>query len=466
MPSANPVSGSGAPSKPISISFGISKPRPAPPAASKKRPHAALADHSGSEDEGHGGHQLVTAFDQSAGGAVTLNQERPKEALVIKVEKNRDWREESRKRRRKNLLPAEVQAQKHLTNGALLGAQIEKNEVSKTSGLQFVNQDGQDTVMTEGDISEDTSTTQLPALPKTADEEALASLLGKGEKKSTLTIPALNTDQTNGYVAGEPLYADYTNENDRFKADVLSRPDVPTLDEYTAIPVEDFGAAMLRGMGWKEGGKVGKQRAGDSNVGIKEKPRIVERRPALLGIGAKEVPGGVGEEFGAWGKVARGKRKVDLAYSPVVMKSSITGELLTEEELKDKREKQAKEDKEKEKGGDDWRERRDRNLKNDADRKGEKRERERDRLMLENGKSSERSRSKESRRRNRSRSSERTHRDRSRSKERRRRDRSRENGDNRHSSSRRHSRSRERDYRHASSRRERSRSAERRHRRH
>ncbi|KAK4697962.1 hypothetical protein P7C71_g180, partial [Lecanoromycetidae sp. Uapishka_2] len=461
MPSANPSVGAEPPLKPISISFGTSKARLGPPPITKKRRHAALADHSGSEDESHGGPQLVTAFDQSVGGAVTVDQARPKEALVIKVEKNRDWREESRKRRRKNLLPAEVQAQRNGTNGEVRGAQVERDEVSRTSGLQFVKQEEQDTVMTEGSLSATEATTQTPTAPKTADEEALASLLGNGEKKSTLTIPAIDTEQTNGYVAGERSLADYADENERFKADLLSRPDVPTLDAYDVVPVEDFGAAMLRGMGWKEGGKVGKQRAGDSSVGVKEKPRILERRPALLGIGAKEVPGGVGEEFGAWGKIARGKRKVDLAYSPVVMKNSVTGELLTEEELKEKVERKAKEEKDHERGG-DWRERRDRNLRIDADRKGERKER--DRLALENVNSRERSRSKESRRRDRSRSRERR-RDRSRSKERRRRDRSRENGDSRYSSTRRHSRSRERDYKHSSSRRERSRSGERRHRR-
>ena len=39
--------------------------------------------------------------------------------------------------------------------------------------------------------------------------------------------------------------------------DVDVRPDAPSLDDYDDVPVEAFGAAMLRGMGWTDGGEVG-----------------------------------------------------------------------------------------------------------------------------------------------------------------------------------------------------------------
>lgn len=402
---------------------------------------------------------------------MTVDKKIPKQALIIKAEKNRDWREESRKRRRKNLLPAEVQAQRNGKYEGLKGAQVERDEVSKTSGIQFVKQNEQDVIMSEGNIAQEAPEKPAPP-PKTADEEALESFLGNGEKKSTLTIPALESDLSNDYKLGSNSNLEYQNESDRFKADLLSRPDVATLSDYAAVPVEDFGAAMLRGMGWTEGGKVGKQRAGATIAAPKEKPRVVERRPALLGIGAKEVPGGVGDEFGAWGKVARGKRKTELSYTPVVMKNSVTGELLSEEELKARTEEK---EKEKKTGEDDWKERRDRNLRVDADRKGERRDRDRNRnrdrekLMIEDERNGygnkDHTRSKEGNYRDRSRSKERRHRDRDRSKERRKRDRSREDGESRHNSSRRHSRSSDQNSKHGSSRRERSRSAEWRHRR-
>ena len=458
MPSADPRPMATGPSKPFSISFGPSKPKATPTLPPKKRPHSALADNSGSEDEG-GGPQLVTAFDQSAGGAITNGKGKERAPLVIQVQKNRDWREESRKKRRKNLLPAEVQAARAGQIDVPKAAHVERDEVSKVAGLEFVKQDVEgDVAMSEGQATQRPSE-QADQPIKTADEEAMEALLG-GEKKSTLQIPAIETDRQNSYDASEPTYDDYQNEDDRFKADVASRPDVASLDDYAAVPVEEFGAAMLRGMGWKEGEAVGKRRAGAPAA--LSKARNPERRPALLGIGAKEVPGGVGDEFGAWGKVAKGKRKTDLAYSPVVLKNSVTGELLTEEELEAKKREAGQKDKEKGNGEDDWRERRDWNLRVDVERKGERREKERERQLIEDGRDGERrgerSRSKEGSRRDRSRDSGID----SRWKE------SRESGrKSRHSSSRRHSRDRdgERSYYHSSSRRERSRSAEQRHRR-
>ena len=470
MPSANPTLVNGTLAKPISISFGTSKSRPAAPKPAKKRPHAALADESGSEDDSRGEPQSVVAFDQSAGGAVTAHQVRPKNVLVIKAEKNRDWREESRKRRRKNLLPAEVQAQRNGHYQILTGPQVERDEVSKTSGLQFVKQDAEgDTTMEM--LASQASTIAQSTISRTADEEAMASLLSNGERKSTLTIPAQESDPSNVYDPGSISGEEYQDENERFKADLRSRPDVATLEDYAAVPVEDFGVAMLRGMGWREGGKVGKQRAGEIASPVKQEPRIIERRPALLGVGATEVPGGLGEELGAWGKMAKGRRKTDVTYNPVVMRNSVTGELLSEDELKARVVEQSERDKKR--GEDDWRDRRDRNLKIDAEKKEERRNGRSEFVSLEGvddreGRRSrdraynDRSRSKDRRRRERSRSRERR-RDRSRSNERRRRDKSPHNGHSRHKSSENHSRSREPNSKHSSSRGERSRSVERMH---
>lgn len=32
----------------------------------------------------------------------------------------------------------------------------------------------------------------------------------------------------------------------------------PTIDDYESVPISDYGLAMLRGMGWKEGMVLGK----------------------------------------------------------------------------------------------------------------------------------------------------------------------------------------------------------------
>ena len=418
MPSADPPSSSSIPLKPFSISFGSTRPKTAPTPVPKKRPHSALADHSDGEDEREPAAELVSGFDH-AGAVVTNGRKEEKAPLVIQGEKNRDWREESRKKRRKNLLPAEVQAARSGKYESLKAAQVDRDEVSKQSGISFVQKDRDgDTTMAEGQASKH-GAEEKPRAAKTADEEAMEALLG-GEKKSDLRIPALE-DERDGYGSEEDDYDNYTNEDDRFKADVASRPDVPTLNDYEATPVEDFALGLLRGMGWKDGGQIGKRRTQDTTT---SKPRIVERRPALLGIGAKEVPTGVGgDELGAWGKGAKGKRKTDMTYNPVILKNLVTGEMLTEEELEKK-----KKSEQEGKGEEDWRERRDKNLAIDGKRKEERRERLR---IEENGHSSSRHSS--------------SRRERSRSKER-----------SSHHSSRRRSRSRDRSHHHGSSRRERS----------
>ena len=309
---------------------------------------------------------------------------------MIHGQKNRDWREESRRKRGRNILPAEVQAAR--------AGKVKDNEGDVVNGgqeaygLSFVKREqpeaegNRDVPMTNRVIE---GQAEVARKAKTVDEEALEALMGEGKKKSDLVLPAVRMEENesgmwNGRVSGVGI-----NEEDAFRTDVASRPDSASLDEYAVVPVEEFGAALLRGMGWKEGDVVGKRK--DQVL----KARIVERRPALLGIGAKEVPGGVGDELGAWGKAARGKRKVEKSgYNPVLLRNSKTGEMLTEEELKAKKEDQKREE-------EDWRQRRDRNLAIDDGKKAERKQR-------ENERSHENSRHSSSRR-DRSRSSERHH---------------------------------------------------------
>ncbi|CAD6441833.1 807aebc3-e283-421d-ac5e-c75db44f9e86 [Sclerotinia trifoliorum] len=80
---------------------------------------------------------------------------------------------------------------------------------------------------------------------------------------------------------------------DAYRKAIASAPDVSTLEDYKAVPVEEFGAALLRGMGWD-----GEERKG----GGKE----VKRRQNLLGLGAKELKDA--EELGAWVQKTDAKR--------------------------------------------------------------------------------------------------------------------------------------------------------------
>ena len=462
MPSASPTTQTSvsplpsAPPKPFSISLPTSKPRQPPHSTSKplnpkKRPHSSITDSDSDNEASNRGAQLVSSFDNFIDDTLNVGKAgKAKAPLVIVGLKNRDWRAESQKRRGKNLLPPEVQAAR-LEKGSFVEMNEHKDDTPRRFGLNLVrtiveDKDG-DVAMVEAQIKEDEPQEEAISA-KTMDEEALEALIGNQSKGSTLVLPAIRVEEENATT--KPKRPDFlgTNEDDSFRSDVASRPDSASLDQYAAVPIEEFGAALLRGMGWKEGDVVGKRK----NQIIKA--RIVERRPALLGIGAKEVPGGVGDEFGAWGKATRGKRKKDTPYNPVLLRNSKTGEMLTEEELDAKRQSQKREEA-------DWRERRDRNLAINEERKSERRDRKmptdegkiyekKDRpLAIENGKESDR--------RQREREHEGTRQSHSR------RDRSNSADNSRRKSSKRE-RSRSVDgSRYASSRRERSRSPERKH---
>jgi G patch domain/KOW motif-containing protein len=70
------------------------------------------------------------------------------------------------------------------------------------------------------------------------------------------------------------------DDTSQYRSDVALRPDAPSLDAYAAMPVDAIGKAMLLGMGWVEGGGVGRKRQVFEPVDL-------ARRPERLGLGAK-----------------------------------------------------------------------------------------------------------------------------------------------------------------------------------
>ena len=71
-------------------------------------------------------------------------------------------------------------------------------------------------------------------------------------------------------------------ELEKFKKDMDELPDA-THEQYEKVGVEEFGMALLRGMGWNDGEGVGRNK---QKVEAKE----YIRRPDRLGLGAKPVP--------------------------------------------------------------------------------------------------------------------------------------------------------------------------------
>lgn len=400
-----PPEDTNAPKKPFSLSLSStsqSKKTPfnlkpssrdpqTPNRALPRRPHHLHHDDdSDNDDETHPAAEAVTGFDTLTGAAIAADGTKistEKEKLVIPVASGNSWREKTGvnvRAKGKNLLPKEVQAIREAEKrGETAGDNVEREGPSMAFGISFA-QPGQGEKETgDGDKEmNDADKEPAPAAEerklRTEDEIALQALIrettGEVQRGSDLVIESAKRDE------GEDMGPGY-DETNSFRADVEARPEPATLDQYNAIPVEEFGAALLRGMGWKDGQSIGRGNYG--STANPTRPRIPERRPGFLGIGAKDPSGGKGAEveLGAWGKssMRKGARNAEKegggstegVYMPIMMRNKQTGEYVTEEELRalQKEAKSRKVDKD-----DEWKERRDRNL----EKSGRDKDRDRD----------------------------------------------------------------------------------------
>lgn len=201
---------------------------------------------------------------------------KPKQGpLVIPALENRDWRALARKRRSgTQYVPASAKAEigKDGSVGGL-GVKDTINSGPVLSGLQVKKRENglkrEEDVMDE-EVLKSREDVKMEEPEETEDQKALRAILSgtSGNDGDGLMIDVIPT----------PI-----SEADAYKQDVEELPDVATLEDYARVPVSQFGAALLRGMGWKEGMAASRK----PGKGLVE-PYLPESRPALLGIGAKE----------------------------------------------------------------------------------------------------------------------------------------------------------------------------------
>ncbi|OQE91966.1 hypothetical protein PENNAL_c0008G08877 [Penicillium nalgiovense] len=401
------------PSKPISLSLsssngppkktgfnlqssnrGRSTNSPANGRSLPRRPHQLGHADDSDEDEAPPAHEEISGFDTHTGAAIAADGQAVEDAnkpLIIPVTSKNNWRDRAGvnvKKSKKNLLPAEVQAmQEAQKNGQAHPGEptVETDTPSMAYGLSFAQQSAEKGDSAAAVVEDQAMPDAKPVetKPLTDDQIAMQALIretkGDVERRSDLVIESATKEE-------EPVHY---SELGSFRTDVASRPEPANLDAYNVIPVEEFGAALLRGMGWKDGQPIGRGNYSSATAAERAKnPRVPERRPGFLGIGAKDASGGKGAEaeLGAWGKSAMRKAsrkqgeendKAEGVYMPIAMRNKKTGEHLTEEELAALQ----KEAKSKPRKEDDWRERRDRNLEKsgrDKDRDREYRRRDYD----------------------------------------------------------------------------------------
>ncbi|TAQ87871.1 hypothetical protein B7494_g3830 [Chlorociboria aeruginascens] len=293
------------------LKIGFSLKNGQKPAAKIQKPASSLGkrsrgdfreeDDSEGERDINGRVEVVKGF--ADGGVIREGDERrrEKEELVIPRLGNKDWKGEIRGRRGlngnvnrragkgKNLLPPEVQAERRRRRG---GGEEEVENTAEGEvkwGLNVVDRTMEQEVEPGGNNATENKEIKVEQAQEakkeqTDDDRALDALMGLDTrpKGPDLVIP-ISSNLTNG------ISNSIINEADAYRLAIAAAPDVSTLEDYERVPVEEFGAALLRGMGWKGEGK-------ESNT--VERRKEVKRRQNLLGLGAKELKDA--EELGAW----------------------------------------------------------------------------------------------------------------------------------------------------------------------
>lgn len=212
----------------------------------KLNPNALLGSES--ESEGEDAVVAIDSFDKKKGGAIAGNKAvntKVTEPLIIKpTTASRDWKEERRKKQNSMYIPNQEHRQKVIAkddNNLEFGLSVPEKSNSKES---VVDAESNDTM---------------------SKEERIRLSLLKGEE-----------------LDDKGLIIPIPSEDEIVEQDISSKPDEDSIEQYKEVPVDQFGAALLRGMGWKQ--NKGK------NIESAGKPLLERRKKGvLLGIGAKAV---------------------------------------------------------------------------------------------------------------------------------------------------------------------------------
>ncbi|KAG6920051.1 hypothetical protein DXG01_010119 [Tephrocybe rancida] len=261
----------------------------------------ARHDPDSSDEDDDGKDELVTGFDrfgvrrcvdstistfQSSqltkvfhrGSSLRVDNERPTKAapLVIPALKNRDWKDLARKRRSgAHYVPPSAKAETG-KDGSVggLGTRDSINSGPVLSGLQ-IKKESTPVKQEEEEQPDDVLPQEDVKMEVDEDDEDKAALRA--------ILAGTNGVEHDGPVIDIIPTPTPISEAEAYKQDVEELPDAATLDDYARVPVSQFGAALLPGMGWKEGTAATRK----PGKGLVE-PYLPESRPALLGIGAKE----------------------------------------------------------------------------------------------------------------------------------------------------------------------------------
>ena len=125
---------------------------------------------------------------------------------------------------------------------------------------------------------------------KQQQQEALDLILNQAHDNDIAAIPLPLAPQENSYSVFNqmqrnkvPGIAEVSDPKKKLEIDCAQRPNIPNIEEYDQMPISSFGAALLKGMGWKKEKPVGNPYGAHLQI-----PRTVDvkPRPKNLGFGA------------------------------------------------------------------------------------------------------------------------------------------------------------------------------------
>jgi hypothetical protein len=229
----------------------------------RQRPNALHHDSdSGEDDDTIGKHETITTIGadtiKSRASDVSASKRRNKEHVIGSL-KNRNWKADLKAKRGDRTTSSR--------SSPVKGHGVETTPADEDAdvkwGLNLVKKPTEETLPSPDEKPEQEGIRPPPS-PRDADQDAIDALLGKRKPAQDLVIQDSATSAKSRF-----------SEQDAFRRSIQEAAEVSTIDEYSEIPEGEFGAAMLRGMGWK-GEELG------------SKPKEVKRRPHLMGLGSKE----------------------------------------------------------------------------------------------------------------------------------------------------------------------------------
>ncbi|ORY69951.1 DExH-box splicing factor binding site-domain-containing protein [Pseudomassariella vexata] len=219
----------------------------------RPRSHAFEPDSDSGEDEFTGRHEAVTEFGtngaENEGRRREAKASRTSETPVIACQTSQ-WDNVMKSRRPRNEVKSLSLKETDVADADKdieWGLNVADKSVSKQPPAAADRKTEADNRLAEDNNSDDETDDNM-------EKNAMNALLGKDKRKKQKLV---------------------ITEDDALKRGVQTAGEISTTDEYDQIPDGEFGAAMLRGMGWD--GKP-----------VVTKRKEVKRRQNLLGLGAKE----------------------------------------------------------------------------------------------------------------------------------------------------------------------------------